>query len=74
MCTTRENFTSAQKACTHWPSEDFLKAPVLPPHKPHSAAKWSFSQKLTGAPELLDDDSSSHNSQYHGPVDSLTLR
>lgn len=70
----QKHFTSAQKAWTHWPSDDFLNAPVVPPHRPHSATKYDFSQKLTtGAPDPLDNDNSSHNSQHHGPDDSLTI-
>jgi hypothetical protein len=44
------------------PFEDFLKAPVVPRHRPHSTTKKCFSQALTvGAPELLDDNNSSHS-------------
>lgn len=70
----KERVTSAQKAWTHWPSDDFLKAPVVPPQRAHSATKYGFSQLfMADGPELLDNRSS-HNSQYHGPVVSFTLR
>lgn len=56
----KRSLTSAQKAWTHWPLVDFLKAPFRSPQRPH-----------TRTPGNLDVNKSSHNSQNHGPVDTL---